>query len=362
MRKTVLYLLILALLGFGIYFFILHPGDSTYSPDEAGFTVKDTAAVGKLFLVANDGESITAERTDTGWIVNKMYRALPSAVNLVLLTLNTQKALYPVTKNAYNNVIKSLATDGIKVEVYGRDGKKMKTIYVGGNAVNNSGTNMLLEGAKTPYVVQVPGFNGYLTARFSTLLKDWRDRTVFRIPAGEIKSISVQYPDKPVNSFEIVRENGQLLIKGDTAITRHLDTMNTRRTNLYLSYFSNVNCEGFLNGLPDNDSTLKAAPKQSTIEITGIHGQHQRVDAYWMALNKRSKNVTASDPDVPDDYDADRMYAVINNYKDTVMIQRFVFGKIFRKCYEFFQSDLAPVPQANPKELPKDLLHRQPGH
>ena len=87
------------------------------------------------------------------------------------------------------------------------------------------------------------------------------------------------------------------------------------------------------------DTTLKTAPKQSTIDVTGIHGQHQHVDIYWMALNRRSKNINVSNPDVPDDYDADRLYAVINNGKDTVMIQQFAFRNIFHKAFEFFQKD-----------------------
>jgi hypothetical protein len=355
MNKTLLYTLILLLLAFGIYFFIFDTKDNPYNVDEAGFTVKDTASIGKLFLVSNKGESILAERTDSGWMVNKQYHALPSALNLVLITLNAQAALYPVTKNAYDNVIKGMATDAVKVEIYDRKGKKMKVMYVGGTSVNNSGTNMMLEGHK-PYVVQVPGFNGYLTSRFTTNLKDWRDRTVFNIPASEIKSVSVQYPEKPFNNFEIKRENGALVIKSDTTVTGGLDGPNMHRANLFLDYFTNINCEGFLNGLPDNDTTIKTAPKRSIIEVTGMHGQHQVVDVYWMALNKRSKNVTSADRDVPDDYDADRLYAVINNYKDTVMIQQFVFGKIFRKSYEFFQKDGAPPPkQAVPLSvLPKN--------
>jgi len=98
------------------------------------------------------------------------------------------------------------------------------------------------------------------------------------------------------------------------------------------------------------DTTLKTAPRQSTIDVTGIHGQHQHADIYWMALNKRSKNMSASSSDVPDDYDSDRLYAVINNGRDTVMIQQFAFRNIFHKAYEFFQKDnvrpAAPVPDS----------------
>ena len=124
-----------------------------------------------------------------------------------------------------------------------------------------------------------------------------------------------------------------------------------------MKYFTNVNCEGYLNGLPDMDTTLKTAPVQSIIDITGIHGQHQHADIYWMAINKRSKNLSNTPDDVPDDYDADRLYAVINNSKDTVMIQQFAFKNIFRKAFEFFQNDVAPSGRPlGPKKPPRNVI------
>ncbi len=361
MRKTLLYLVILAVLGFGIYFFLLKKTDSPYSADEAGFTIKDTGAIGKIYIVTNDGDAVLVERTDSAWMVNKKYRALPSMLNLLMGTLAQQTALYPVTKNAFDNVIKSMSTDGIKTEIYGRDGKKMRVFYVGGTAVNNTGTNMLMDGAHTPYVVQVQGFDGYLTPRFTTNIKDWRDRTVFSMPAEEIKTISVQYADKPINSFVVNNDNGTINVKADPEIMNHLDSINQRKAHIYIKYFTNVNCEGYLNGVAGMDSAISKAPKQSTIDIVGLHGQHQHADIYWMGLNKRSKNVTQSDPDVPDDYDADRLYAVINNGQDTVMVQQQAFKKIFRKAFEFYQKDMQLSPEQqkeyeHEKEQSKNVL------
>jgi hypothetical protein len=308
-------------------------------------------------MANSEGESILVDRTDSGWIVNKQYKALQSTLELLLTTFAQQAALYPVTKPAYDNVIKNMATNSTKVEVYGRDGKKMRVFYVGGTAVNNTGTNMLMEGAHMPYVVQITSFNGALTPRFTTNFRDWRDRTVFNIPPEEIKSVSIKYAKRPLNSFEIVRENGNITINADENISKHLDGPNVRRAGVYLKYFTNVNCEGYLNGLPDNDEAIKTAPRHSTIDVVGIHGQHQHADIYWMALNRRSKNTTVSNPDVPDDYDADRLYAVINNYKDTVMIQQFAFRNIFHNAIEFFQKDGTPTkgaPASN--EPPKNVM------
>lgn len=360
MKKTLLYLAILAILGFGIYYFMLKPADAPYDATEAGFTVKDTASISKIYLAAMDGEAVTVERTDSGWMVNRQHRALKSTLDLLMYTLTQQTALYPVTKSAFDNVVKLMSTSGIKVELYGRDGKKMKVFYVGGTAVNNTGTNMMMEGAHTPYVVQAGSFNGALTPRYPVDMRSWRDRTVFNIPADEIKSVSVQYAGKPENSFEITRENGTLSIKADKSISEHLDGPNLRRAGIYLKYFANVNCEGYMNGLPDNDTALKTAPKYLSIDLMGMHGQHQHIDIYWMAINRRSKNRTVSNPDVPDDYDADRLYGVINNFKDTVLIQQYAFRDIFHKAHEFFQKDGTPIGNQQPDVEAKNVIMKRP--
>lgn len=359
MRKTFIYLAILAVLVTGIYYFLIADHGSQFSDKEAGFNFKDTAAIGKLFLASQGGETILLERTDSGWMVNKQYRALPSTLDALLATLNTQQPLAPVVKAAYENAVKSLSTGGIKVEVYGRDSKKIRVFYVGGPSVNQIGTNMMVEGASTPYVVQAPGFNGYLTPRYTTQLSDWRDRTVFSIPAADIKSISVQYPDQPLKSFVISRENGAVIVKGDSSVTKGLGEPNMHNVNAYLNYFGNINCEGFLNGVEDMDSTIKNSPKQSTIDIETMSGKRQHVDIYWMAINRRSKNRETSNPDVPDEYDADRLYAVLNNYKDTMMIQHYVFRKIFRQTVEFYQRD-APgkKPDNNRPQQTNVIMHK----
>lgn len=346
MRKTVIYIAILVVLAFAIWYFLFSTGSSPYSAEEAGFTIKDTAAIGKIYLASNNGDDITVERTGTGWMVNHKYPVLKGTLYQLLSTFTKQEALYPVTAKAYDNVIKDMAAANIKVEVYDRQGKKMKVFYVGGASVNNSGTNMMMEGAKTPYVVQNPGFVGYLTPQYATQLKDWRDRTVFDIPAAEIKTVSVQYADKPENSFIITQEKDNISVTADKDIMASPDGMNKKRATSYLHFFTNVNCEGYINGLPDNDTTLKTAPKQSSIDVIGQHGQHQHADIYWMALNRRSKNLTSTDhnavSDIPDNYDADRLYAVINDAKDTVIIQQFAFGNIFRKAKEFYTKDKTP--------------------
>lgn len=350
MRKTLIYIAILAALAAAVYYLLPHNTNSNnpYDAAEAGFTIKDTGAIGRIFLANPEGESILIERTASGWMVNKQYPALRSTLETLLGTFVKQEPLYPVTKAAYENVVKTMATHGIKAEVYDRAGKKMRVFYVGGAATDGKGTNMLMEGAKEPYVVETPGFVGYLTPRYSVKMRDWRDRTVFDVPAEDIKSVSVQYAGKPNESFTVARNaQDSITVAAAPEATKSITGLNYRRASTYLKFFTNINCEGYLNGLEDNDTTFKTAPKYTAIELTTKSGKVQHVDIYWMAINQRSKNRKASDMpgEVPEEYDSDRMYAVMNDYKDTIMIQQLSFQNIFRKAHEFYTAD--PLPAAN---------------
>ena len=143
MKKTLIYLFVLLLLGGCIYFFIIKDNSNPFTTEDSDFTIKDTADIGKIFIASNDGEFVLIERTDSCWLLNKKYKALPGMTNLMMNTLYQQQTLYPVTKTAKENTIKFLTTYAIKVEVYNRKGIKKKIFYVGGEAANGAGTNMM---------------------------------------------------------------------------------------------------------------------------------------------------------------------------------------------------------------------------
>jgi hypothetical protein len=333
MQKTILYLLLLAILGTGVYFFVFKDKETIFGDTEASFRLRDTSEVGEIFLARNNGDEITLTRTDTAWILNKKYKARISNVNNLLGTLSMQQALYPVPENLHNGVIKSLAGSAVKVELYNRKGKKINTFYVGNEAFNYKGTYMLQEGAKTAYVVQIPGFNGYLTPYYSTDFDDWRDRSVINLKHDEVKSFTINYTQEPGNSFSITQDANGLSVATDST---NNSSLNKRRADAYLRFFTDIYCEGYLNGIPGIDSTIASVPKFCEMNVVAKNGWHQHIDIYKMPINKRSKNLNTADDS---DYDIDRFYGVINNYKDTVLLQAYTFDKFFRRGIEFYQAD-----------------------
>ncbi len=353
MRKTILYIILLGVLGYGVYYFLFAKQEDGFPASEAGFAVKDTASIGKIFIAAHNGQSVLIERTDSGWVVDKRYKVMKNPIDNLMKILYLQTPLYPVPKSMHNNVVSGMVGNGIKVELDNRQGEKMRVFYVGGENKDFTGTYMLMEGAKRPYLVSKQGFQGYLAPFYSFQVTDWRDRTIFNLKPAEIKSISLQYPDKPQNSFVLNNEQEGPKLETSKVLSRR-DSLNRRRANTYLKFFENVNCEGYVVGYHDVDSIMKTMPKYCSIELKGKGGQYQHLDIYWAPLTRRSKNLTAPSADVPENkYDADHFYGVMNNYRDTIMLQRFVFKKIFRTANEFYEPDEMQPLEIMPESLKK---------
>ncbi len=337
MRKTIVYILVLGVLGFGVWYF-LFSDTSVFEDDEAGFTIADTASVYKIFLADKKGDTISLNRTDEGWMVNGRYKASRTMVNTLLETFKKQYAAYPVQEAAHNNIIKAMAGTAVKTEVFNKHGRLLKTFYVGGQVSGNKGTYMLIEGAQRPYVVQLPAYQGYVTPRYSTKLNEWRDRTVVDLAPQQLESVDVKYTaeDEYLNSFSLTRKND-----GSFTIATHPELKmsgepNAARVRAYAGYFQKVGLEGYLDGVTRLDSIIASVPKRCEVTIKGTGGYTQQVDIYRMYIGKRSKNLS-EDTTLPQPiFDADRYYGILNNGKDTVILQTQIFDKILRRGYEFY--------------------------
>lgn len=337
MRKTIVYILILGLLGFGVWYF-LFSDTSVFEDDEAGFTIVDTSSVYRIFLADKQGDTISLARTEQGWMVNGSYRASRTMTNTLLETFKKQYAAYPVQEEAHNNVIKAMAGNAVKTEVYNKHGRLLKTFYVGGQVPGNKGTFMLVEGAKRPYVVQLPAYQGYVTPRYSTKLTDWRDRTVVSLTAQDLESVEVKYTaeDEYLNSFTLRRkEDGGFTVSAHPELKMDGEP-NPAKVRAYAGYFQQVGLEGYLDGVIRLDSIIASVPKRCELTITGKGDFVQRVDIYRMYIGKRSKNLLEDSTLPQPKFDADRYYGILNNGRDTVILQTQVFDKILRRGYEFY--------------------------
>lgn len=295
-------------------------------PHDQEFYISDTDKIQKIFLVHKNGEKVLLEKKEGIWYVNGKYKAYKAKMNLFLETVRRIRANYPVTEKQYENVVKELATTSVKVELYTEDLKyPEKVYYVGGPTLDGFGTFMILENngkvEKQPYVVHLPGFTGNVAPRYFLNEKDWRHLTVFNFTIDEIESVSLQWHVSQESSFTL-KKTGNKFTWDDTL------PLNTTVAMQYLNQFTYLNAESLEYDNPQKDSILSQQPFL-TLELHPIDGNPIKMDVYRMETNYRSKMMFDSSGNFVE-YDTDRFWAYVNTDLEFVLIQDFVFGKIFR--------------------------------
>lgn len=307
------------------------------------FAVEDTASVTKIFLSDKSGATALLERNGNGWIINGNYGAYKPAVNVLLMTLLRVQIKSEVPDPAYNNVVKELAGLGIKTEVYDGD-DLIKSFYIGGSTNNSKGTYAIMEEdgevADQPFIVYVPGQEGYLTPRFFLAEDAWRDRTIFNFGVKDLKTVALDYPQFPEHSYRITVNGGEFELRGKENFhdedTRQPDAL---RISQYLSNFQNITFEAFDNANAKRDSIVSSSPF-CTIYVSTLAKAEREVILWHFPLNQRTK-VQYDTEGNPGAFDPDRYYALTNDGKDFVIVQQHVFGKLMMG-YEYFLTRPSP--------------------
>lgn len=309
----------------------MNSGKGTVARELRDFAYADTASVDKIFLADKTGKQVTLIRNaDNTWTANDTYMARPDAVNNVLRVLHNLSVREPVGLKARENVLKQLITGSVKVEIYA-DGEMKRLFYVGSETTDMLGTYMLLADAETgenssePFIMEVKGQNGYLTPYFNPDVREWRDKTAFRYYVPDIRSVKVEHVGEPEHSF-IATQSPQMSynLQSITGQPLPFDTANVRQ---YLSYFIRLGFVEFANEYEKKDSVLASNPAH-IITVQDAAGKKNVVKLYHKSGNGILDADTAN-ADAPR-YDADNMYALVNDGKDFVVVQYFVFGKLLQ--------------------------------
>lgn len=253
---------------------------STIKKELRDFAVPDTAQVDRIFMVDKLNQSVLLERAGSVWIVNGKYTARKDAVYVLLKTIARLDVKSPVPKSMMNTVISQMATRSVKTEVY-KNGKLVKTFYVGGPTSDHQGTFMMLENSSVPFIMHIPGFFGYLTTRFFVEELMWRDQAIFRCPFKQLKEVSVEYPAEPAKSFRVINEgtNTFSVLNG----SQQMKMTDTVKTKEYLGRFALVNFESIISNFPQHRAdSLNATLPFAIIEITDVLGLKSKLKLWKM--------------------------------------------------------------------------------
>ncbi len=288
------------------------------------FALQDTASIDKVFMADKNNNTITLERKQNYWMVNNKYKARRDLMNILLETICKLEVSAPVPDAKLEKVLKDISVSGIKTEIY-QNGKLAKTYYVGGVTDDNTGTYMIMEGSDLPFVMRIPGFNGFLTVRYATEINEWREKQIFNYDPNDMAKITVEYPALPQESFVAISKGNNVFdltnIDG-SAVGFDFDPL------LVKEYFSRCKFIGFeayiMDELQDSKrDSLNKEPLLSKYSIENRAGEVQSVRTYY----RQNINKLLDDDGNLYQFDIDRIYGIIND-KEVVLLQFYIIDPI----------------------------------
>jgi Domain of unknown function (DUF4340) len=346
MKKNKLILIIAAVLVLVALALIFTNTTSTLRGDHSEFSLDDTSNVVRIYMADNEGKSVSIEKTSPGeWSLNTEFEASEPMVASLLKTMSDLEIMRPVSKKEHNAVVKRMAANSKKVEIYQivprinvfgwfslfPHEKLNKTFYVGGSTKDNLGTYMLMENSNRPYVCFVPSLRGYVSPKFSTIEDDWRDHQVFEHRMQDIKSIDMDFVQDPVQSYRVENLdnlNLNLISKSNGQILSRYDTL---RLLSFITSFEDIRYEAILSNALDPayiDSVVHTEPKY-VIRIVDVDNDTTLVTLYSKKGFKYIYDEYTDGP-IMESVDIDRLYATLNGGRDFVLAQYFVLDKILK--------------------------------
>ncbi len=330
MNRTLLMVVLFLVLGGTAWYALSYRNNqhASHVSWDMDFAVKNTDDIGKIFIADRKGETATLEQKGKSWIYNGKYPARPSAIEILLEAISQVNVLNIPPNGALPNMVKELAANGIKVEIYDRAGKKMKTYYIGGVTNDERGTVLMMDGSEQPYVVHIPGFIGAIRMRYLLGDDEWRDRAIFREQPETIQSVSIEYPQRKNESF-LLEKTAQATydVKPFFSTTALMKTPRRKGVaEAYLVQFESLIAEAFETQNPLRDS-VKALVPFVILTVKKTDGVEKKV-RFWPVEIETRRDDGAS-------Y-VSRYFTDLNN-EDFLLTQDRVFGPLFRGYGFFFE-------------------------
>ena len=181
---------------------------------ERQFGYAEVDHIQTIRIADRKGHDVTLERAGAeAWTVDGRYPANENAMKNLLQAIRTLDIQSLPASAAVPNYIRSLATNGILVQLFDRGGRKLRGYYIGGGDINETGTVAIVEGSENPYIVHIPMWTGNARYRFNLWGDEWRSKVVFEVNPSEIEYLSIDYPKQQAKSFKLTAEGSRYFVE-----------------------------------------------------------------------------------------------------------------------------------------------------
>jgi hypothetical protein len=194
---------------------VLMNDDDTEEVDQNLFKVATLNQIDRVVMSsARDTVELSYEASQ--WKVNGKFAADQNMVKVLFATLQQAIPRRPVANTLNDSLVEHMLQNGVKVSLY-EQGQQQKSFYAGGNSSKSQGYFLNPEDNRV-YLMNIPGYRVYVPGIFELDENGFRDKFVFKLNWEHLKAVSVKFPDRPQESFDVEMVKNLLTIKGISAV------------------------------------------------------------------------------------------------------------------------------------------------
>ena len=283
MRNTILGLVAVIVLGGAAFYLIQQNQASDSIRDielERNFTVDKKSDIKGLIVTPKKTPPYRLDLVDGVWYLNNSIKASKHVVESILQVFTKVEMDHIPTKAASDKVRQAIKENGINVQLLGKNGKVMKTVWIGSDASFGKGTHMMMDGATQPYVMALPLITGGFRPRFTYEFDRIRDKKIISYEADDINSIQVVYPKDQSKSFKVVNNDGAYTVETATDFQeKSSQPLNVNRARAYIEGLTSISVEGWDNFNEKQDSIRGLIPF-AEISIDLKEGNDRQIGLY----------------------------------------------------------------------------------
>ncbi len=325
-KSTLLLIVAVLVLAVIAYFVTIQDSEQGGTKPMSDFAIENTDKINKIIITESNRNKAELELVDGEWMLNNEFKARPSNVDLLLKTFRNIKVQTAVSKDMKKTVVANMASRYKKVEIF-IDGKLEKTYFVGSATSDHYGTYMLLEkdGVKSsePYVMHIPGFNGFLESRFYTNENDWKYSGVFVYDPLDIKSIKVKNYLNPDESYIIKQEDKKVSLS--TLDGNKIEGVNNALAENYVLIYEKIFFNKIVEFSDKKVDSVKAITPIYTIEVNDVNGKTKKVNFVY----KKKDNIELDDvTGEPILYDENYIFGYYPESNEILLFQYYSLGNI----------------------------------
>ncbi|TAE50548.1 MAG: hypothetical protein EAZ89_11855 [Bacteroidetes bacterium] len=216
--KQTLILALLLLIAVAVYFaFFFGSGSRSLKESETAFALTDTTAVTRIVLTqvvqGREKQKTSLDRQEDGsWLLDGKYPALRVRVSRLLGTMSNIRVREVLIDKGVETGNAILNTFYTEVEVWDKKGL-IKRYKLSTETRDSRGTLMRMDGSETPYVVELPGHQGYLNGFYSIDPAVWRENLIFDASPERLAGIAVSYRDSSERSFVLAHTDSLWMLQ-----------------------------------------------------------------------------------------------------------------------------------------------------